>query len=439
MIPCSDSNLNPCMSASLNTSLDTCVSYSSPAHGGWGLVRIGMLIPQSHQLFVCPFACGRHGALGASIHGNKERLSYLYLEETDIISGSYEDLLLQAVDELLDYLDPTPRVLLIMVSCIDDLLATDNDAILHSLRTKHPALHFGFGHMNPIATDGKLPPHLNIQRFIYSFLDVPVHQINVQKSVNLVGCNMPPAQGGELYSVLAALGYQALHIGQFATFDDFQRMASSRLNLLTTPAGSLAAAQMQANLGIDSLFLPVNWDPEEICKDYATLAEALGYKALPPAVTELLDELQRQARDSLATTRAKLKGRPIAIDDTATIRPYSLAKLLCQEGFNVIAVAADGCSAIEEESRAWLQAHTTLQSLDYNGHNAPRSRTSNPDVLAIGMECAYLLQTPFIIEMTNDEEHYGYHGLLWLLEQMRAAVGVAKDLERSLTAAGLVI
>ena len=34
--------------------------YSSPGHGDWGVVRIGMLLPESVQLFVCPSACRRH-------------------------------------------------------------------------------------------------------------------------------------------------------------------------------------------------------------------------------------------------------------------------------------------------------------------------------------------------------------------------------------------
>ena len=48
--------------------------YSSPGHGDWGVVRIGMLAPQSIQLFVCPSACGRHGAIGAMMHGLKEQI-----------------------------------------------------------------------------------------------------------------------------------------------------------------------------------------------------------------------------------------------------------------------------------------------------------------------------------------------------------------------------
>lgn len=43
--------------------------YSSPAHGGWGVVRTVMLVPESYRLFVCPFACGRHGAIGVAYQG----------------------------------------------------------------------------------------------------------------------------------------------------------------------------------------------------------------------------------------------------------------------------------------------------------------------------------------------------------------------------------
>ena len=78
--------------------------YGSPAHGGWGIVRMGHLVPQCYELFVCPFACGRHGALSSILQGRKDRVSYLYIDEADIISGSYEDLIFEACEELLEVL-----------------------------------------------------------------------------------------------------------------------------------------------------------------------------------------------------------------------------------------------------------------------------------------------------------------------------------------------
>ena len=128
--------------------------YSSPAHGGWGVVRMGHLLPESYQLFVSPAACGRHGAIGAYMQGRKQRVSYLYLEEDDIVSGGYEELIADAAIELLEHLEHAgklPKVLMIFVSCIDDLLGTDHEAIVQTLSEKRPDVRFTFCHMNPIS------------------------------------------------------------------------------------------------------------------------------------------------------------------------------------------------------------------------------------------------------------------------------------------------
>ena len=81
-----------------NKLFNSTVHYCSPAHGGWGVVRVAMLVPESYQLFVCPSACGRHGALGAIEHGNKERLSYLYIDEADIVVSDDSNATLKPFD-----------------------------------------------------------------------------------------------------------------------------------------------------------------------------------------------------------------------------------------------------------------------------------------------------------------------------------------------------
>ena len=72
------------------------------------------------------FACGRHGALGGALNGIKDKVSYVYIDESDIVSGGYEELIPNAVDELFEFLEKRPRVLLLFVSCLDDLLGTDH-------------------------------------------------------------------------------------------------------------------------------------------------------------------------------------------------------------------------------------------------------------------------------------------------------------------------
>ncbi|HBK54497.1 MAG TPA: hypothetical protein DDZ44_11225, partial [Syntrophomonas wolfei] len=37
--------------------------YCPPSAGGWGIIRVGLLVPESIMLFVSPAGCGRHGAI----------------------------------------------------------------------------------------------------------------------------------------------------------------------------------------------------------------------------------------------------------------------------------------------------------------------------------------------------------------------------------------
>ena len=121
-----------------------------------------MLAPQSIQLFVCPSACGRHGAIGAMMHGLKERLHYLYLSQSDIIDG-YDDLIPDAVKQVLDESNPYPAVIFIFVSCLDDLIGTDHGALLEKLHVRWPDIEFRACHMNPISLGSKTPPPVSIQ------------------------------------------------------------------------------------------------------------------------------------------------------------------------------------------------------------------------------------------------------------------------------------
>ena len=146
--------------------------YSSPSHGDWGVVRIGMLLPQSVQLFICCSGCGRHGALSAIHQGYKDRLFYLYLDQSDIVSG-YDDLIPEAVDEILSRLEKRPRAMLLFVSCLDDLIGTNHEAVLEELRRRHPEIRFAFAHMNPITLNEALSPPVSIQKNLYAMLDAP--------------------------------------------------------------------------------------------------------------------------------------------------------------------------------------------------------------------------------------------------------------------------
>jgi hypothetical protein len=144
--------------------------YCSPAHGGWGVVRVALLVPETHLLFVCPPACGRHGAIAAIEQGYKKKISYLCISDTEIVLGGYEEEIKRGIREVLRRIQPRPRALVIFMSCIDDLLGTDHTAALRQMEEEH-GVPVRLARMNPISTDNKLPPEIGVQKTMYEFLD----------------------------------------------------------------------------------------------------------------------------------------------------------------------------------------------------------------------------------------------------------------------------
>ena len=114
------------------------LSYQIPE---FGRAKRIIRIPESHALYLCPNACGRRQGIRALRNGEADHASFLRFSQTDIVSGAYEEQVLQAVGELLDALHPRPRVLSLYVNCIDDFLGTDED-LLAELRAAFPGMRF---------------------------------------------------------------------------------------------------------------------------------------------------------------------------------------------------------------------------------------------------------------------------------------------------------
>ncbi|MFI3251497.1 MAG: nitrogenase component 1, partial [Eubacteriales bacterium] len=290
--------------------------YNSPAHGDWGVVRMAMLVPESVQLFVCPFACGRHGAIGAMTQGLKDRLSYLYINQSDIISG-YDDLIPPAVEEMLDALPTRPRAFFIFVSCLDDLLGTDHESILEVLSEKHPDIVFDFGHMNPISADKPTPPAISAQNNIYRVL-APTNQPTLPH-INTIGNLESLAPSAELRRLLELKGGVVHHISEFSTFDSYQTMSQSQLNLVLRPVGMQAAKSMEKRLGIPFIYHPLGYRPEEIESRFVELAERLEIPAQD--YQPILDEAKERGLSAVERTKALIGETPIIIDSTAVLRP----------------------------------------------------------------------------------------------------------------------
>lgn len=410
--------------------------YSSPAHGGWGVVRMGHLMPESYQLFVSPAACGRHGAVSACMQGRKNRVSYLYLSEDDIVSGGYEDLLLEAVDGLLEHLARAhrlPKVLMIFVSCIDDLLGTDHDALLSLLRERHPDLRFTFCHMNPTSMDTGVPPPVNIRNKLYGLLELQEARDN---GINLIGSLVPLSPEGELFHLLPQMGVEPLrHITDYNTFDAFQQMARSQWNLVVHPQGEYAARQMAKRLGIPFLVSLTTYAPEEVTAAYQAISQALD-RDCPETAGE-----EAESEASLARARDCLGGMPVVIDGEAVARPFAFARALLERGFHVRRMLVQKVIPSDRDSFDRVREQwPELELVQPQHHRSSCYRQDLlPDCLAIGYHSGYHTGSRHIVALDGQSGHWGYHGIREIARLMSEASRQESDLKALITAAGLVV
>lgn len=411
------------------------LNYSSPAHGGWGVVKIGHLVPESYQLFVSPAACGRHGALAAAMENRKNRVSYLFLREEEIVSGGYEQQIVDGACELLEHLASRkrmPKVLMIFVSCIDDLLGTDHDALIAELSEKYPQVRFIFCHMNPTSTDTKIPPGVNIQNKIYSVLDVAKEK---DRGVNIIGNLSPLRENGELFRVLKDMGASEVrHISEYTTYEDYQTMARSCLNLVVAPTGKYACEQMKKKHGIPMEMVLTTFRLDRIRDAYERIAEQLG-SACPE-----LSHYEAACEKAMRETAKALDGMPVIIDGEAIQRPFDLAKSLLEHGINVTHVFEQNVLPMDKKNYEWLvEHHPEVEILQPQNPKATVFEKLEGESLAIGYSAAYITGAAHVLDLGGQHGLYGYQGVLDLMQMMRQAVTEKADLKKIIDDAVLVV
>ncbi len=404
--------------------------YSAPSHGDWGIVRVASLVPESHMLFVCPFACGRHGALGAIDQGFKHRLSYVYIDQKDIVEG-YDKEVRRLMEELLTRLPRRPRAVFVYVSCLDDLIGSDLGALMEELHHDHPDVEFRAGHMNPISLDTKAPPPLTTQDAMFSFLDAVMEKTG---GVNLIGNLVEVEKDSELYRLLDFCGAGPVrHMSHYDTFDSFQEMARSRYNLVLSPIASLAAKNMEKKHGIPYLMMPVTYDVDEIAANYRRMAEFFGAQS----ACDFTDDIAL-TQEAIAQTREIVGSRPVWIAQGAVVKPFTLANALRGYGFNVTRVVAEDVIPID---RAGFEAlpEGAVEILQPQHPDVIRFAHRDPEALVIGFDAAYLSGSAYIVNLSGDQGNYGYAGVRRLMRMMAGAALEKSDLKQLIDEYGVVV
>ncbi|MCI6531198.1 MAG: hypothetical protein MR428_08930, partial [Mesosutterella sp.] len=77
------------------------LEYSAPARGPWTIMHLGLLVPETHIVFVCAEACLRGVVLSAAEVRALDRFSTITIEDSNLLKGNTEDVLIEGVGDIL--------------------------------------------------------------------------------------------------------------------------------------------------------------------------------------------------------------------------------------------------------------------------------------------------------------------------------------------------
>ncbi len=394
---------------------DLGLSYASPVRGVWNIVHIGTLVPEAHEIYVCPTSCLRGVVLTTAEMGAMDRLSTITVGEDNILEGDMEEALQRGTERIIAELPNRPRAMLIFTSCIHHFLAVNYKRVYRILREKYPDIDFIDCYMDPIMRR-TAPAVPSLWRQIHRLLG-PGEKDPLR--ANYVGNCFAYGEYCDLTVFLTASGVEVLQLQTCGSYDDFLRMAGSSVNFTFHNTAVTAAKDMRLRLGQTWLPMRPGYRYDEIDEDMRSAAEAFGLAPLSPMhIAAEREETEAAA----ARTLALVGDTPVSLDYTAVDRPLELALYLLDHGFRVESVFIDVFTEAQDVFDA-LQARAPelkiYQSLGWNirrmqrGHDGP--------VLAIGQKSAYFLDTDHFVNVVENEGMYGYRGIRRLLDLMAEA------------------
>lgn len=407
------------------------LEYNAPVRGPWNIVHTGMLLPQSHQIYVCADGCLRGVVLTAAEMKAMDRMSWVNVNETDMFNGHLEQDIIDGAGQILMRLPHLPQAVLLFISCIHQFAGCDMTRCISELSAQFPAVAFIDCYMTPTMRKSGLTPDQLIRRQLYRLLpDSPARP----HTAAIVGNDRPTDSSSDLLRLLAAAGWLLRDLTHCRSYAEFTGTADSALLLTTLPAARPAAADLAIRTGRLHLHLPLAYGTAEIRRNLDMLASVLAVPS--PDCTEA----ERAAERSLSQLRDIIGGSPVAIDYTATPRPAGLARLLLEHDIRVDRLYIDAFSPEEEEDFRFVAANFPAVKLFSTVHPAmlfAPPDTPQPEFLAIGQKAAWFCHTPHFVNMLAGGGHWGFDGICRLADEMIQARQVPKDTARLIQHKGL--
>ena len=386
-----------------------CVLFTPGGLGGWGIVRVALMVPESFLLFIGPQGCGRHGSLAGIQHGFSDRMAFYHLSEIDLVTGDHADRVYEVLKQVLALLDYTPKAIYLLSTCVDTLLGTDFEQLAADVE-EIIGIPVRDCYMNPITTSRKSSPLMVIQKAAYSFLE-PVKK---KKVIHMIGRFRPIDRECELHELLAKDGYKLVHIGDCKSYEDFRELGSACLNILCKPNGKLAAKDIENRLAIPFLEQPETIDPRKVDLYYRQISSKLSL------VWNYKDDFDKACL-ALKACAENMQGYRVAVGCNTFSSPFGIARVLAEWGVNVQVVFAAARLASDKDDLDWLALYRPDIRVIMPDHPAMASfdKSSCAFDLAIGLEAGYFYQKAKTMPAGLGSQYYGFAGICRFLEDVQ--------------------
>lgn len=406
------------------------LEYSSPARGTWNIVHTGMLLPESHQIFVCAQGCLRGVVLTAAELGMSERFSTVTVGENNVFGGNNEELIIEGVTDIINKLPVKPRAVLVYTSCIHHFLGCDLTLCYKELRNRFPDIKFTDCYMNPIMRKSGITPDARMRQRLYSLLEKTETD---SKIISIIGNDYATNSDSELVKLFEDYGIKLLEIPKCKTFKEYQDLAKAKHCITTFPSAMAAGKYLNKEFGQNHIHLPFSFDFDEICENYRMLCKKINIEV--PDFSKLKNDCELE----LENLRQIITDTPIDIDYTAFTRPLSLAKLLIEHGLNVHRVYADSFTFEEEKDFEFLKSNFPDLKLYPTVHSCMRVIPRNTDkkILAIGQKAAYFCGTEYFVNIVENGGYYGFQAIKQLCLDMIEAYKTPKDTKKLIQIKGM--
>lgn len=398
------------------------LEFNPPAHGTWNIVHIGMLVPEAHQIYVCPVNCMRGVVLTAHEMGAQDRFSCVILKEEDVTRGTVEQVTLDGIRDVLHKLEARgklPPCVMVFPVCTHLFLGIHMAHIYTELEHDFPQVDFVRAFMDPISKR-RLIPDKRLRKVMYDPL--PYCEAD-PRLVALLGSDLPLDPDADLRQLLAQRNLTLASVHDCATYEEFKGLARASAMICVYPGGAFGAQKTADRLGREYLYLPSTFSYHEIEAQEQQLCHAFGLPQ-PNFVAQrmLCDEALQKAHANVGDT-------PIALDALAHPRPLGLARLLLEHDFAVREIYLDAVNPEESTELDWLRTHaseveissTVLPELRV----APRTR--DREMLAIGQRAAWFCGTTHFVNIVQGAGLWGFAGVLALAALLADAWHTPKD------------